>query len=208
MAVSKNTWTWVYIHEDLVKWAIWIAFGLLIAMPVGSGFLRLFPAEMSMTTTETIPYLPASYQLVDKVENKFVQSQGFGGAGGIGAPQVEVSISQYKEQERPAVHYLTLSGDNGKDILQYWDPQPGRLVHASIKFDAPIYEQFGIPVGWFNATRGSVDGNQLTIERRYVPFGGSGGLIFLATVLALILWASVSWVTSHNIIETAYGRRY
>lgn len=179
-------WVWI---PTWVK----VVFGILVF--VGLAYKVLFPAELSITTRHKIEYLPANYLVVSKVTNFFSHNQGLtGGAGGIGLPQVELSLSQYQARHGKELQYLTFTPRAGRETanLEYFDIQPSLVLHTSQSFDDPWFYALGVvPVGYWLAESASVEGLEIFIQRSYILSGDF--LLMIILVLFLVGMTSPIW---------------
>lgn len=154
---------------------------------VGLAYEVLFPAELSITTRHKIEYLSTNYLVVSKVTNFFSQNQGLtGGAGGIGLPQVELTLSQYQGRHERQTQYLTFTpgGSRKTSSLEYFDIQPSVVLHSQQSFEEPWFYALGIvPVGLWVAESASVEGLEIFIQRSYTLSGD-----FLAITIVLLMF--------------------
>lgn len=185
MAVQQGSWErWVLDNEGLVKRLVQlVAIPLMLLVILVMVWMVLTPSVWTMTTTHPLAYLPAKYELVEDVTNIFSKPEGFaGGAGGVGAPQVEMTREMYQKNERDILHYLSLSHLDTSTALNYWDLEPGKAIHASITFSAP---RFGLDS--YSSRSGKIEGNNLILERRWDP-NNTGKIMFFFVIFALAAW--------------------
>lgn len=145
----------------------------------------------TMTTRYPIPYLPANYTLVEKVTNKFVENVAIGGAGGLGAPQVDMSLDMYKGAESSSLHYLTLvhNTENTNTVLHYYDLQPARVVHtASVFMATRAFSNLGGELGAYKGTSGKIDGNDLIVDGKYVASAETTFTLAVVILSFFALW--------------------
>ena len=181
-----------------------VFFLAVVALAVRTILSLIAPVSFTMTTRYPVPYLPANYTLVEKVTNKFVDTVSWGGAGGLGAPQVDMGLDTYKELESPSAQYLALEHTKRTTTLHYYDLQPARVTHTTATFLAALaFSNTGMEVGTYQGWSGKILGNELVVQGGYE-------MSHLATLsLGILLISFVAlWILGSGLINSFINKVY
>lgn len=207
MAVLTDKWQKV---RENVGGVIYLLFGVFIFGVALIGTIMLVsPTVMTMTTTHTVPYLPANYEVVEGVTNVFSETTALGGAGGVGFPQVERSLKAYREHEREGVvHYVAISPGE-ITIIDYYDIQAEKVIHANIRArtTSPSWKRWGVVFGYYKPIGGTIDECQLVLERSFESnFNTALLFIFVAAPGLTLYHIVVKYVLSPFVIDRVFQR--
>lgn len=178
-----------YDWAGILQWILVIVCSALLLVFSGWVWAQAFPSA-AMTTRHTV-FLPASFQLVERVDNVRFESSGFGGAGRIGAPQVEMKLADYQNEARPTdqVSYLALKHQGAHSTLDYFDVWPGKVIHAKTQIESPApLTNFGISTGWFQGVSARFEGRELVIDRSLSPSEEVKIAMMIFLVVMVVAW--------------------
>lgn len=176
--------------------ALWLWFILAWAVPL----------TQNITTTHQLTFVPANYQIVDKVTNVFSENRGVGGAGGVGAPEVEMTLSKYQAVTDGRIHYLVFEPDVriASSRLNYFFIHDGVVLNARQKFESPWYSW----TGYYGGRSMNIDGNTMTVTRAFQYDGGFVGVCVLGISLTIIVWVDIWGITLGFVTEEFRKLRY
>ena len=188
--VVKRSWgRWLLERRgDVGFWAHFIGAVLVVFLVSWWMTALTTPITTTMTTSHPMPYLPTNYEVVEDVTNVFKEGVGFGGAGGIGFPQVERSLQAYRENERKDVTPFLVVSPGEETVVDYYDLHPEKVIHTSIEQDSPTWGRWGLLLGSYPAQKGTIKDGQLVLQRSFVCNGTTLLSMFLSTVVAIVVY--------------------
>ena len=205
---TKRSWSrWALGQKDNIKFWIHLIGWFLVVLIANSAMIALAtPAISTRTTSHPMPYLPTNFEVVENVTNVFKEEMRFGGAGGIGSPQVEMSMQAYRENERKdTTHFLVISPGE-KTVVDFYDLHPGKVVHTNIEQDSPTWGRWGLLLGSYRAKEGTLRDGELVLERVFFPNGTILVLALLASVVATAIYAAAIRPLNWLIINRIFNR--
>lgn len=207
LAVPLNRW--VLDHSLFTKIALYLL-GFVVLFAILAGIvIAIYPSQTSIVTRHKLEFVPANFLQVQDVKNYFSQNQGFvGGAGGIGAPQVEMSISQYVENTgNTNLHYAVFRPIPGRvnSQLEYWSLESSKAIVTFQYFDSPWHYSFGLDWGYWGPRTGEIEGQEIAIRRTFI-IGGWFIVMFFVFLISLLVYGLGGWVLIERKIDEITDR--
>lgn len=181
-SLERVTRYWSWDHEKLLKVGSHCGLGLIILLLCSMVIKSIFPAVPYITTRHTLEYVPQEYILVQQVTNKFVESAGIiSSAGGIGAPQIEVNLDDFRKKDSLGENFLTVPSNSRVYYanLHYFNVHNGRVLHYSITFPSPK--------NIYSVESASIEGNELILNWVFT-ITDAIQLIALILAMGFLVW--------------------
>jgi len=187
---------WLILHSDEIAKTLAVIVYLIILGAV-IGLIIDFEAapQATLTTTHNLPYLPANHEVVEGLTNVFSEQVVFGGAGGVGLPQIELSLDSFKQHEDPTeVTYLIITDLNTQYAplkLEGFSIHNDRVFHAVIaEVPSPTWGKLGLTFGSYMAVTASLQNDKLIVQRTLMP----ADWIFIPMLIILVIVSIIYWV--------------